>query len=135
MATKTNHIGIKLSMLAKTCGVSQTELADKLGFSPSQVNRFFNGHSDIYSSNLLEILKELGFDIAAMVSKRLKAVTDEEHSEPQSTKETLLALFDELDELGKQTCLSQMLFTAKAGRKSSFPKKLELQIKKVINLI
>ena len=132
---KRKHIGEKLSMLSKTVGISQTALADKVGVPPSQINRFFKGHSDIYSTNLIEILKELGFDIESMITKRLNAVTQLEHADPKSKHEALNFLFNELDELGKQTQLNQLLWAAKISKGDSFPKKIEDQIKKEINLI
>lgn len=135
MAAKKKQIGEKLSMLSKTVGLSQTALAEKIGVPSSQINRFFKGHSDIYSSNLIEILKELGFDIEAMIASRLKAVTEVEQADPKSTHEALNFLFDELDELGKQTYLSQLLWAAKVTKGESFPKKIEDQIRKEINLI
>lgn len=135
MAATRKHIGEKLSMLSKTVGVSQTALAEKVGVPPSQINRFFKGHSEIYSSNLIEILKELGFDIEAMVTKRLKSVTDVEHSDPKSKKEAINFLFNELDELGKQTYLAQLLWAAKLTKGDAFPKKVEEQIKREITLI
>jgi len=135
MSSKRKHIGEKLSMLSKTVGISQTALADKVGVPPSQINRFFKGHSDIYSSALIEILKELGFDIEAKITKRLKSVTEVEHADPKSTHEVLNFLFDELDELGKQTYMSQLLWAAKLSSGDAFPKKIEAQIKNEMNLI
>lgn len=49
--------------------------------------------------------------------------------------EALNFLFNELDELGKQTQLNQLLWAAKISIGDSFPKKIEDQIKKEINLI
>ena len=65
----------------------------------------------------------------------LKAVTEVEHADPKSTHEALNFLFDELDELGKQTYLNQLLWAAKVSKGESFPKKIEDQIRKEINLI
>lgn len=135
MAAKRKHLGEKLSVLSKSLGISQTSLAERVGVPPSQINRFFRGHSEIYSSALTEILKELGLDVEELIAKRLKAVAEIENAEPKSTHEALAFLFDELDELGKQTYLAQLLWAAKVTKGDSFPKRVEDQIKKEISLI
>lgn len=128
-------LGEKLAMLAKSQEKSQADIADSIGMAPSQLNRFFKGHSDIYSSNVIEILKELGLDIEAIVTKKLKAVDESEYADPKSQKDALFFLFNELDELGKQTYLSQLLWAAKLSKGDSFPKKVEEQIKREMTLI
>jgi len=135
MGIKKKHLGDKLSLLSKSLGLSQTELADRVGIPSSQVNRYFRGHSEVYSSVLIDILKELGFDIEEMITKRLKSVSEIEVVDTKNPEETLSFLFNELDDLGKQTYLSQLLWAAKVSKGSAFPKKLEEQIKKEISLI
>jgi transcriptional regulator with XRE-family HTH domain len=135
MTTKRKHLGEKLSVLAKSTGLSQTALADRVGVPPSQVNRYFRGHNDVHGSILLDLLKELGIDIDELVSRRVKSLTDVEKMDPDCRNEALVFLFNELDELGRQTYLSQLLWAAKISKGDAFPKKVEEQIKREISLI
>jgi len=135
MGIKKKHLGEKLSLLAKSLGVSQTELAERVGIPSSQVNRYFRGHSEVYSTVLVDVLRELGFDIEEMITKRLKNVSEIEVVDTKNTQETVSFLFNELDDLGKQTYLSHLLWAAKVTKGSAFPKKLEDQIRKEISLI
>jgi len=126
--------GAKLSLLANTVGVSQTELADRVGVTPATINRYFNGKRDLHASAFIAVLKELGFDIDQMVSKKMNKISNID-SDPKSMREALLYLFDELDELGKQTYLSQLLWAAKLSKGEKFSKQVEQNIKKEISLI
>lgn len=135
MTVKRRHLGEKLAVLTKSIGISQTELSDRLGVPPSQVNRFFRGHSDIYSSVLMGVLKELGFNLEEMISRRIKKIAEVEQVDLSSADETLLFLFNELDELGKQTYLNQLLWAAKVSKGNSFPKKIEDHVRQELSLI
>lgn len=135
MSENRRHLGKKLGMLARSVGLSQTFLADQLGMKSSHINRFFRGHSDVYSIVLIGVLKELGIDIEEIIAKRLKAISEVDQADPNSRHEMLTFLFDELDELGQQTQLTQLLWAAKAVRGNSFPKKIEEKIRNEITLI
>lgn len=134
MSTR-KSLGERLALLAKSQGKSQAEIADQINMAPSQLNRFFKGHCDIYANNAFDILKELGLDIEDIVLKRLKDVAELEQSDPKSKNETILFLYNRLDELGKQTVLAQLLWAVKLGNKDAIPKKLENEIRKDITLI
>lgn len=128
-------LGERLALLAKTQGKSQAEIADRINMAPSQLNRFFKGHCDIHANNAIEILKELGLDIEDLLLKRLKDATDLENSDPNSKNETILFLYNKLDELGKQTVLAQLLWAVKVGNSNALTRKLETEIRKEITLI
>lgn len=49
-------------------GVTQAELARRVGMQPSHLNRFLRGHGDIRSYRLMEILAEIGFDLEQMMA-------------------------------------------------------------------
>lgn len=132
---KRTKIGEKLAVLAKTIGRSQTSLAEKVGVPPSQINRFFRGHSDIYTSALLPVMRELGFDLEEMISKKIKVASDLDSNDPKTVNETLVYLFNELDDLGKQTMLAQLLWAAKIAKGDQLPIRIEEQIRKEFSLI
>lgn len=50
-------------------GISQAELARRVGMQPSHLNRFLKGHGDIRALRLIEILNELGFDLEALMTR------------------------------------------------------------------
>lgn len=52
-------------------GISQAELARRVGMQPSHLNRFLKGHGDIRALRLIEILNELGFDLEALMARPL----------------------------------------------------------------
>ncbi len=129
------NLGEKLSKLAKISEISQTELADQVGVPPSQINRFFRGKSDICSSLLVKILKELEFDVESLIDHKLNKLSDIEKYEPNSLKESVGFLFNELDDLGKQTYLNNLLWAAKVSKPESLPLKVEEKIKQQLSLI
>lgn len=120
---------------SKTLGLSQTEIADRVGVPPSQINRYMNGHSDVYSAVLVKILHELGLNLESMVDKRINQLSKMDLHEDSTKEDMLLFLFNELDDLGKQTMLSQLLWAAKLTKGSLFSKKVEERINKGLSLI
>lgn len=50
-------------------GISQAELARRVGMQPSHLNRFLKGHGDIRALRFIEILNELGFDLEALMAR------------------------------------------------------------------
>ncbi len=129
------NVGEKLSVLAKSVGLSQTALAEKLDIPSSQVNRFFRGHSDVYSSVLMDILKELGLDVDKMISTKIKKHTDIEDCEIETASDCVNYLFKNLDELGKQTYLNNLAWATRVTSKQSLPTKVEEILKRELNLI
>lgn len=57
----------KLLLLIRSRGISQVDLAERIGAAPSHLNHYLKGHGDIRSSMLLEILSELGIDLEKIV--------------------------------------------------------------------
>lgn len=133
MAAK-KSLGEKLAMLAKSTGKSQTNISESLAMPASQLNRFFRGHSDLSSSNMTAVLKELGIDLEEIVSKKISYHTGHEESAGRNLSSSVDFLLNSLDDLGKQTILSQLLWAAKLS-KAKFPTDVEKRIKKEISLI
>ena len=44
-------------------GITQTEIAEKLGVSPPYVNRITRGREQIVNKTFIKILDELGYDV------------------------------------------------------------------------
>ena len=44
-------------------GITQTEVAEKLGVSPPYVNRIIRGREQIVNKTFIKILDELGYDV------------------------------------------------------------------------
>lgn len=64
-------LGKRLGALAKTRGLKQIDLASAIGLSNSQVNRFFQGNSEIKAEKLLLLLRELGLSIDASIDREI----------------------------------------------------------------
>ena len=57
----------KIYQLFSGLGLSQAELARRIGMQPSHLNRFLKGHGDMGSARLISLLSELGVDLEAVV--------------------------------------------------------------------
>ncbi len=51
-------------------GVTQTEIAERLGVSPPYVNRIIRGREQILNKTFVLILNELGYDVELTYVKR-----------------------------------------------------------------
>ena len=54
-------------------GVTQTEIAEKIGVSLPYVNRIIHGREQILNKTFVRILNELGYDVELTYMKRDKA--------------------------------------------------------------
>ena len=57
----------KIKQLAVLAGVSQAELARRVGMLPNHLNVFLQGKGDIHSARMVELLSELGIDVEEML--------------------------------------------------------------------
>jgi hypothetical protein len=95
----------------------------------SQLNRFFRGHNDFSSSNLLAILNELEIDLIKIINEKLKEKTSIESTAVTSKNECLEYLFNSLDEIGQQTYLNTLAWASRLANKKKFPNEIELFLK------
>lgn len=124
------HIGELIAEIAKSEKISQSNLSDKTGISYPQLNKFFNGKSNLSLENFLLLLKALNIDIySSLLSRRNK--TD---SEIESVEDCVLYLYRNLDTYGQQTYLRQLEWTNKVLNKK-LPMGLTSIIEKNVNLI
>ena len=61
----------KIKKLSVLMGLSQAELARRVGMLPSHLNVYLQGKGDIHSGRFIEILAECGIDIEELVDKKL----------------------------------------------------------------
>jgi plasmid maintenance system antidote protein VapI len=58
-----NNIELDLKTRFAEEGITQTEVAEKLGVSPPYVNRIIRGREQIVNKTFIKILDELGYDV------------------------------------------------------------------------
>ena len=58
-----NNIELDLKTRFAEEGITQTEIAEKLGVSPPYVNRITRGREQIVNKTFIKILDELGYDV------------------------------------------------------------------------
>ena len=51
-------------------GITQTEIAEKVGVSPPYVNRIIRGREQIVNKTFIKILDELGYDVVLTYKKK-----------------------------------------------------------------
>ena len=128
-------IGEKLALLAKVSGKSQTEISDSIGMKSSQLNRFFKGHSEFNSENLVLVLKQLGIELEDLIKNKIKKFDNVDVEDIDTSSDCVRYLLSVLDPLGKQTYLLQLMWAAKISSQNKLPKRVEEILKKEINLI
>ena len=65
-----NNVEMDLKMRLIESGLTQTEVADKLGVSLSYVNRITKGREQIVNKTFVKIMDELGYDIELTYKKK-----------------------------------------------------------------
>ncbi len=64
-----SYVGAVVQEYRKEQGLTQQDLADRLGVKKSYLSRIENGHADIRLSTLARVLGAIGFDLVAMPRK------------------------------------------------------------------
>ena len=65
-----NNVELDLKTRLIESGLTQTEVADKLGISLSYVNRIAKGREQIVNKAFVKIMDELGYDIELTYRKK-----------------------------------------------------------------
>ena len=65
-----NNIELDLKTRFAEEGITQTEVAEKLGVSPPYVNRIIRGREQIVNKTVIKILDELGYDVELTYKKK-----------------------------------------------------------------
>lgn len=64
-------LGLKIQIIAKTRGLSQTDLANKIGVNKSSISNFFNGKHDLNTTSFIKLLELLDIHIYNMIERNL----------------------------------------------------------------
>ena len=62
-------LGERIASLRKKAGLTQEELAEKLGISPQAVSKWENGTSDPSTSNLFALAKLYGISVEELLKE------------------------------------------------------------------
>lgn len=65
-------IGSRLSVLAKSAGLTQEEIATRLQISRITINRYFKGRTEIRSGDLVKLLGLFNIDVAALLDGKIE---------------------------------------------------------------
>ena len=65
-----NNVELDLKTRFIEDGITQTEIAEKLGVSPPYVNRITRGREQIVNKTFIKILDELGYDVELTYKKK-----------------------------------------------------------------
>lgn len=72
----------KIYQLFTERGLSQAELARRIGMQPSHLNRFLKGHGDMGSARLISLLGELGVDLERVLNDAIAQAKGEAGAAP-----------------------------------------------------
>ncbi len=67
-------IGKLLATLAKESGKTQIALAEAAGVSRLTINRFFNEHTEVRASDLMDIMRALDIKVDEAIQARFEEV-------------------------------------------------------------
>lgn len=71
----------KIYQLFNEKGLSQAELARRIGMQPSHLNRFLKGHGDMGSARLISLLQELGVDLEQVLNDAIAKARGESETD------------------------------------------------------
>jgi transcriptional regulator with XRE-family HTH domain len=136
MSEKVQSIASLLQILAAK-KMPQTELATQANLNYGQVNRFLNGHSDMYLSSFVELCEALDIDLIKIIRDRTKSATQMEDQKYETAEDCLIYFYKNLDKLGRQSYLNQLAWAARIVNKGNkkFPVQIEEVLKRETNLI
>lgn len=106
---ESSDIGEKIATLAKTKGLSQGRLAEKIDVSRVSINRFFKGKSSIRTKDLVQLLKVLDIDLEDLIEQKL-----EDEFTPMTREneiyEDLKSIMDHLDTKARSSVIEQVVW-------------------------
>ena len=102
-------IGEKIASLAKTKGLSQGKLAEKIDVSRVSINRFFKGKSSIRTKDLVQLLKVLDIDLEDLIEQKLEKEAFGDVSQNEMY-EDLKSIMDNLDTKARSSVIEQVVW-------------------------
>jgi transcriptional regulator with XRE-family HTH domain len=106
----------KLAILAKSKGISQSELAERIDISRVSINRFFKGKSSIRTKDLIQLLQVLDIDLEEVIEQQLNSKLrgqSPQIAEPQGHSqvyEDLISVIDNLDSQARSNVFEQVIW-------------------------
>lgn len=104
-----SDIGEKLATLAKSKGLSQGRLAEKIDVSRVSINRFFKGKSSIRTKDLVLLLKVLDIDLEDLISQKLQSEMDGVPAQDEIYQD-MISIIDHLDAQAKSSVIEQVVW-------------------------
>ena len=104
-------VGLRVAYLRQAKGLSQTGLADQLGVSFQQVQKYEKGANRISASRLFQMSEVFGCTVSDLFpDARLASPAFETHAPSLMSKEAmaLIAAFTEISDQGLRRALSQI---------------------------
>ena len=114
-ADTTVGFGLKLAMLAKSKGYTQKQIAQICGLSRITIHRYFNGRTDLRSSDLFRILKILAVDVEGRLISVLVKVWLGRRLKRASLQRCSNCIAKFKKQTRKKTLLEQISWWAKAS--------------------
>lgn len=109
-----SDIGEKLATLAKSRGLSQGKLAEKIDVSRVSINRFFKGKSSIRTRDLVLLLKVLDIDLEQMIAQKLQSEIDGDTGQEEIYND-LISILDHLDHHARSSVIEQVVWWGRCG--------------------
>ena len=123
---------MKLSMLAKSKGMTQKRLAELCGLSRITIHRFFNGHTELKCNDFTQLLRLLGIDVETQIDGALESALT--GSRKTSISEDIDYIISNAPINSRKTFLQQIVWLAShldVGEVESAKKRLEVELSKL----
>lgn len=106
----------KLAILAKSKGISQSELAEQIDISRVSINRFFKGKSSIRTKDLIQLLRVLDIDLEEVIEQQLNSKLSGGSQEGMQSQghsqvyEDLISVIENLDSQARSNVFEQVIW-------------------------
>ena len=113
-------IGKKIQILRKQVGITQSQLAEKLGLKQQAITDYETGRNDVPTKRLMEIAVILGVKPAELLDLDIDSELNKKSNliSPSSRKAKAIKIFDELTPTEQRAALG-MMNALIAGRKKA----------------
>ena len=108
MTNKVENISLLIQFILKSRKISQVSLSKKTKINLGQLNRFLNGHNDMYLSNFISILDALDIDLENTLQSQVSTSTKNRTNTFSNNQEALFFLFGNLSKIEQKNYLKQL---------------------------
>ena len=122
--------GVYLSDYCRFQKIPQKRITERTGISKVRLSQFFNGHLNIGSQDFIKILHSIDINLLKILERKTQQhLFKKQRKDPENLSEAVGFVLDSLDDLGKQSCLSQILFASKLSSKRQKSKSIKIDSK------